>query len=117
MNKNKITELTIFFVLLVIAFLAGVKYSDPIKLHASWLFEAKEEELELPDMSNEENAEELNIEQNQPANNSQNTNINGNEQVNNIEPANHNTNNNQASNSGNPQINTAPTSNIAPDKK
>ena len=63
MNKNKITELAIFSALLVVAFLAGVKYSDPIKSHASWLFEAKEEELELPDLSNEENTEELSIEQ------------------------------------------------------
>ena len=108
MNKNKITELAIFFALLVVAFLAGVKYSDPIKSHASWLLEAKEEELELPDLSNEESTEELNIEQNQPANNSQNTNINGNEPVNNVEPANQNPNNNPASNPSNVPVNNAP---------
>jgi len=109
MNKNKITELAIFFALLVVAFLAGVKYSDPIKSHASWLFEAKEEELELPDLSNEENTEELNIEQNQPVNNLQNTNINSNEPINNVAPA--NPNNNPSSNPSNVQVNTAPASN------
>lgn len=111
MNKNKITELAIFFALLVVTFLAGVKYSDPIKSHASWLFEAKEEELELPDLSNEESTEELNIEQNQPANNSQNTNINSNEQVNNVEPANQNPSNNPASNPSNVPVNNDPASN------
>lgn len=43
--------------MLIFAFFAGVKYSDSVKNHASWLFEAKEEEVELPDLSNEPTVE------------------------------------------------------------
>lgn len=38
---------------MIFCFFAGVKYSDDIKSHASWLFENKEEEVELPDLSSE----------------------------------------------------------------
>jgi hypothetical protein len=55
----KIIELIVVLILLVFSFLAGVKYSDSVKNHASWLFEAKEE-IELPDLSNE-NINEGNI--------------------------------------------------------
>ena len=51
----KIIELVIDATLLIFAFFAGVNYSDSVKNHASWLFEAKEEEVELPDLSNESN--------------------------------------------------------------
>jgi len=48
----KTIELIVVLTLLIFSFFAGVKYSDSVKSHASWLFEAKEE-VELPDLSNE----------------------------------------------------------------
>lgn len=54
---NKVIELIIVTTLLVFSFVAGVKYSDSIRSHASWLFEAKEEEVELPDLSSESSGE------------------------------------------------------------
>ena len=50
---TKVIEIIIVLTLLVFSFVAGVKYSDSVRSHASWLFEAKEEEVELPDLSNE----------------------------------------------------------------
>jgi hypothetical protein len=50
---TKAIELIIVATLLIFSFFAGVKYSDSVKNHASWLFEPKEEEIELPDLSNE----------------------------------------------------------------
>lgn len=49
----KLIELIVVLTLLVFSFFAGVKYSNSVKNHASWLFETKEEEVELPDLSNE----------------------------------------------------------------
>ncbi len=49
----KVIELIIVATLLIFSFFAGVKYSDSVRNHASWLFEPKEEEIELPDLSNE----------------------------------------------------------------
>lgn len=54
---NKTVKLIIVLILLIFAFVAGVKYSNSVKSHAGWLFEAKEEEVELPDLSDENNAE------------------------------------------------------------
>ncbi len=54
----KLVELIIVVTLLIFSFLAGVKYADNVKSHVSWLFENKEEEIELPDLSNE-NAVEI----------------------------------------------------------
>ena len=53
----KAIELIVVFTLLIFAFFAGVKYSESVKSHASWLFEAKGEEVELPDLSNESGVE------------------------------------------------------------
>jgi hypothetical protein len=54
----KTIELILVAVLLIFAFFAGVKYSESVKSHASWLFESKgEEEVELPDLSSESNVE------------------------------------------------------------
>ncbi len=50
---TKAIEFIVVVTLLIFAFFAGVNYSDSIKNHASWLFEPKEEEIELPDLSNE----------------------------------------------------------------
>ncbi len=50
----KSVEFIVFFILLVVSFFAGVKYSDSVKEHAGWLYESKEDqEVELPDLSNE----------------------------------------------------------------
>lgn len=54
----KAIELIVAIFLVVFSFFAGVKYSDDIKSHASWLFENKgEEEVELPDLSGEADIE------------------------------------------------------------
>jgi len=50
---TKKIELIVVLFLLTFAFFAGVSYSDAIKHHAGWLFEPKEEEVELPDLSKE----------------------------------------------------------------
>ena len=49
----KVIELIVVATLLIFSFFAGVKYSDSVKNHASWLFEPKEDEVELPDLSHE----------------------------------------------------------------
>ena len=49
----KTIELLAILVLLALSFLIGVKYSESVKSHADWLFESKEDEIELPDLSNE----------------------------------------------------------------
>ena len=53
----KAIEIIVVFTLLIFSFFAGVKYSDSVKEHASWLFETKGEEVELPDLSNESGVE------------------------------------------------------------
>jgi hypothetical protein len=53
----KVIELIVVLALLVFSFFAGVKYSDSVRERASWLFESKEEEVELPDLSGENPAE------------------------------------------------------------
>lgn len=53
----KVIEAIVVLTLLVFSFFIGVKYSESVKSHASWLFEGKEEEVELPDLSNENNGE------------------------------------------------------------
>lgn len=53
----KVIELIVVLALLVFSFFAGVKYSDSVKQRASWLFENKEEEVELPDLSTESTVE------------------------------------------------------------
>ena len=52
----KSVEAIIVIILVLFSFFLGVKYSESVKNHASWLFEAKEEEeeVQLPDLSNEE---------------------------------------------------------------
>ena len=54
----KLVELIIVVTLLIFSFLAGVKYADSVKSHVSLLFENKEDEIELPYLSNE-NAVEI----------------------------------------------------------
>lgn len=49
----KAIELIVVITLMVFSFVVGVKYSDSVKSHAGWLFETKEEEVDLPDLTNE----------------------------------------------------------------
>ncbi len=49
----KVIELIVVVTLMVFSFVVGVKYSDSVKSHAGWLFETKEEEVDLPDLTNE----------------------------------------------------------------
>ena len=49
----KAIEAIVILTLLAFSFFIGVKYSETVKSHASWLFETKEEEVDLPDLSNE----------------------------------------------------------------
>lgn len=53
----KAIELIVVITLMVFSFVVGVKYSDSVKLRAGWLFEAKEEEVDLPDLTNENSPE------------------------------------------------------------
>lgn len=58
----KAVELIIALVLLIFAFLAGVKYSDSVKSHASWIFESKDLiEMQDLDIENTEETIEQNI--------------------------------------------------------
>jgi len=50
---NKTIQSFAIIILMIFAFFAGVNYADSVKNHASWLFEQKEEEVELPDLSEE----------------------------------------------------------------
>ena len=50
----KAVELIIILVLIIFSFFAGVKYSDSVREHASWIFETKDEDVELPDLSNQD---------------------------------------------------------------
>lgn len=54
---NKGIEIILVLVLLAFSFFAGVKYSNAVKTHAGWLFEPREEEVELPDLSGENGSE------------------------------------------------------------
>jgi len=53
---TKVAEAIVVITLLIFSFFIGVKYSDSVKGHAGWLFETKEEEVELPDLTNENGA-------------------------------------------------------------
>lgn len=53
----KAIELIVVVTLMVFSFVIGVKYSDSVKSHAGWLFEAKEDEVDLPDLTNESAAD------------------------------------------------------------
>lgn len=61
----KVIETIIIITLLIFAFFAGVKYSDNVKNHASWIFESGVDEIELPDLTKVEEekiGEEVSIE-------------------------------------------------------
>lgn len=44
---SKVLELVMISVLLISAFFFGVAYSGPVKENLSWLFEVKEQEVEI----------------------------------------------------------------------
>jgi len=51
---SKAIKIVVVAAVAALAFVAGVKYSEQVKSHASWMFESKEDEVALPDLSNEE---------------------------------------------------------------
>ncbi len=57
----KAIELIVVVTLMVFSFFIGVKYSENVKSHAGWLFETKEEEVDLPDLTNENGGEESTV--------------------------------------------------------
>lgn len=60
----KVIELIIVLALLIFSFFTGVKYSDQVKERASWLFETKEEEIELPEIKDGENPTDQQLDEN-----------------------------------------------------
>ena len=67
----KAVEVIVIIALIIFSFFLGVKYSESIKSHMSWLENQDEQEVELPDLSNENSeigisAEEV-IDPNSPA--------------------------------------------------
>lgn len=54
---SRTLEIVVILFLSLFSFFLGVKYSKTIKEHASWMFENKGDEVELPDLSNTENPE------------------------------------------------------------
>lgn len=51
----KTVEIIVIIALLIFSFFLGVKYSDSVKNQMSWLKTQDEQEVELPDLSNENN--------------------------------------------------------------
>lgn len=51
---SKALQVIVVAVALVAGVVVGVKYSEQLKNHFSWMSESKDEEVALPDLSNEE---------------------------------------------------------------
>ena len=51
---SKAVKLVIVLAIAAVSFIVGVKSSEQVKGHASWMFESKDDEVALPDLSNEE---------------------------------------------------------------
>ena len=49
----KTVEVIVIIALIIFSFFLGVKYSESVKSHMSWLETQDEQEVELPDLSNE----------------------------------------------------------------
>ena len=49
----KTVEVIVIIALIIFSFFFGVKYSESVKSHMSWLENQDEQEVELPDLSNE----------------------------------------------------------------
>ena len=49
----KTVEVIVIIALIIFSFFLGVKYSESVKSHMSWLENQDEQEVELPDVSNE----------------------------------------------------------------
>ncbi|MBU6338719.1 MAG: hypothetical protein KGQ36_01940 [Rickettsiales bacterium] len=54
---KKAAEAVVIITLMIFSFILGVKCSDSVKSHAGWLFETKEDDVELPDLTNDGNGE------------------------------------------------------------
>ena len=48
---TKTTEAIVIIVLMLVSFFVGVKYSDSVKSHVSWLSETNESDVELPELN------------------------------------------------------------------
>ncbi len=69
---SKLAQVVVLVAVAAAAFVIGVKSSEQVKTHASWMFESKDEEVALPDLSNEEidgagATEEVKVEAEAPA--------------------------------------------------
>jgi len=51
---SKAVQIIVVAAALVAGVVVGVKYSEQLKGHFSWMSESKDEEVALPDLSNEE---------------------------------------------------------------
>ena len=51
---TKVVQVVALVVTLAVGVVVGVKYSEQLKAHFSWMSESKEDEIALPDLSNEE---------------------------------------------------------------
>ena len=51
---SKAVKIVVVVAIAALSFIAGVKSSEQVKSHASWMFESKDDEVALPDLSNEE---------------------------------------------------------------
>lgn len=60
----KAVELIVFIVLLFFSFFLGVKYSDSIKNNVVWLQTKSDDDVELPDLSNEPETNQEDLTQN-----------------------------------------------------
>jgi hypothetical protein len=50
---NKVIQLIVVFILLTFTFFMGVNYAESVKTKFGWIFESKEQEIPLPDLSDE----------------------------------------------------------------
>ena len=53
-------KLIFYFALLLFAFFSGVKYSDQVKSAVYWLFEEKEQEIDFPEIDENNNNKQIN---------------------------------------------------------
>ncbi|NBX52899.1 MAG: hypothetical protein EBT63_04545 [Proteobacteria bacterium] len=59
----KTVEVIVIIALLIFSFFLGVKYSDSVKSRMSWLETQDEQEVELPDLSNENSEIDISTEE------------------------------------------------------
>lgn len=88
---SKALELVVISILVISAFFFGVSYSGQVKENFNWLFEIKEQEVEIPTRNQEKNLikpikiEKNFLEESENPDNSEENSINLNNNDNNIE--------------------------------